>query len=346
MIQIHKNTTIYILAPSQSASGGQEALHQLAFYMQKEQYPVMMSYYGHNGIGTPVHSKYEQYSIPYNLYEEIEDKKNIIICPEIATDLLYHFQNVTKAVWWLSIGFFKSEKRYASRLRILTNMLRFKFTRVKESLKKRKEILNFNDTSIYHFTGSHFALHFIQKQGIHSGNLLIEPLGRDFIDTVITPYHQSINLTSKNRKKQILYNPLKPSILMRKFMKAFPHYTYIPLKGLTPEGLVSLMKESRLYIDFGKFPGPERLPKEAAICGCCILTGTNGAAAFYGDVRIPEEFKISHNDLPKIKEKIDDLLDNYDDNIAKFQPYRDMVLSLESNFIGQIKQYFVKNHTP
>ena len=61
---------------------------------------------------------------------------------------------------------------------------------------------------------------------------------------------------------------------------------FIPLKGYNQKELISLFRESMVYMDFGFFPGAERLPKEAVINGCLIITGRNGASDFHGDVHI------------------------------------------------------------
>jgi len=43
----------------------------------------------------------------------------------------------------------------------------------------------------------------------------------------------------------------------------------------------------KLYVDFGKHPGKDRMPREAAVHGCCIITGRRGAAGNPFDIPIP-----------------------------------------------------------
>ena len=49
---------------------------------------------------------------------------------------------------------------------------------------------------------------------------------------------------------------------------------------MTPEQVVDLMSESKVYIDFGNHPGKDRIPREAVINGCCVITGVRGSARF------------------------------------------------------------------
>lgn len=55
------------------------------------------------------------------------------------------------------------------------------------------------------------------------------------------------------------------------------------------------MSKSKVYIDFGNHPGKDRIPREAAISGCIVITGKRGAAAFAEDVCIPETYKFDES---------------------------------------------------
>jgi len=59
-----------------------------------------------------------------------------------------------------------------------------------------------------------------------------------------------------------------------------------------------------MYIDFGTHPGKDRIPREAALRNCIVLTNRNGAADNNVDVPIPNEYKIHSvlSNLGKIRE--------------------------------------------
>lgn len=339
MLTIQENTTIYILAPANSASGGQEALHQLGYFLRKNGLTAKMAYYFFNSENkTPVVEKYEKYEVPYCLSNEIPDvSHNLLICPEIATWQFQLFSNIQKSIWWLSVHFYKAGFRHSSILKMIPNVLRGRFKKIKEVRAERKKLFNFDDKSVHHFTASQYAYTYVKSRGANP-HKLIEPLGMDFLNSFKSG--EPADLSSNGRDQVVLYNPVKESKMMNSLQKKFPEIPFVPLKGFTPDELIEVMKKSVLYVDFGKFPGPERLPKEAAVCGCCIITGVRGASAFYEDVRIPDQYKMRNRSPQYVANLIIDILENYDKYIGKFEEYRNMVRDLESNFELQIKELF------
>lgn len=339
MLTINENTTIYIAAPANSASGGQEALHQLGYFLRKNGLTVSMAYYFFNRENeTPVVDKYQKYQVPYCLSEEIVDEpQNLLICPEIATWQFQSFHHIQKSIWWLSVHFYRAGFRHSSLLKMIPNVLRGRFEKIREIRAERKKLFNFDDNSIHHFTASEYAYSYVKSRGAEPKRL-IEPLGMDFLNSFASG--EETQLSGNGRDQVVLYNPVKESRLMEILQKRFPQIPFVPLKGYTPEQLIELMKKSVLYVDFGKFPGPERLPKEAVICGCCVITGTRGASAFYEDVRIPDHYKMRNRSSQYVANLIMDVLGNYDRHIGNFEEYRSMVRDLEPNFEKQIREIF------
>ena len=74
-------------------------------------------------------------------------------------------------------------------------------------------------------------------------------------------------------------------------MKAFPNLHWKAIENMSTEEVAELLNRSKVYIDFGNHPGKDRFPREAAISGCCIITGQRGAAANDIDVMIPRSYK-------------------------------------------------------
>ncbi len=81
-IKINKKTNIYILAPSQTSTGGPECLHQLGFYLKKifNLKNINMVYLPLNEI-KPVHKDFKHYNIKFTNHIE-DNEKNILIMPE------------------------------------------------------------------------------------------------------------------------------------------------------------------------------------------------------------------------------------------------------------------------
>ena len=130
---------------------------------------------------------------------------------------------------------------------------------------------------------------------------------------------------------------------MDKVSKVAPELKFEALRGLTQEQLIEIYETSKLYIDFGAFPGAERISKEAVLFGCAVITGKRGASGFHGDVPIPEEYKFGKpkKQINEIVEKIRHVLKNYEKVNSDFDEYRNTVLNLEENFIRSLKQIFL-----
>lgn len=95
-------------------------------------------------------------------------------------------------------------------------------------------------------------------------------------------------------------------------------------------------------LDFGNHPGKDRLPREAAISGCCIITGKCGSAGNNIDVNIPDQFKFenSRHNIDIIIDTIKTCLDNYPDEFKKFEIYRKSIQEEYSLFISDVYRYF------
>ena len=64
------------------------------------------------------------------------------------------------------------------------------------------------------------------------------------------------------------------------------------MQGLDRGELAEAFLGAKLYIDFGHHPGKDRLPREAAVHGCCVVTSRYGSAANSVDVPISERYKL------------------------------------------------------
>ena len=106
---------------------------------------------------------------------------------------------------------------------------------------------------------------------------------------------------------------------------------------------MNLLLKSKVYIDFGHHPGKDRFPREAASCGCCIITGMKGAAKYYEDVSIPAEFKFESNkkEIANIISKIEECFNNFDSESLKFDDYRKKIKLEEQKFERDIEEIFI-----
>ena len=151
--------------------------------------------------------------------------------------------------------------------------------------------------------------------------------------------------TDLSQKKNIVaYNPKKGFSFTKKIISSAKDIKFIPLINMTREEVIKTLQRAKVYIDFGNHPGKDRIPREAAILGCCVITGKRGSAAFFEDVPIPDEYKFEDKEenIPKIIDKIKDCFKNFEERYKDFEYYREVIRNEPQKFIEDLKKIFVK----
>lgn len=116
-------------------------------------------------------------------------------------------------------------------------------------------------------------------------------------------------------------------------------FEWVPLQGMSPEDVAKVLCTGKVYIDFGNHPGKDRIPREAAYCGCCIITNRRGSAEFYEDVAIPETYKIDDSEsCETILGKIEYIMHNYDTEKEKFYDYVDKIRREKEIFEDEVNE--------
>ena len=310
--------------------GGPEALHQLVYYMRQLGMDAYTVYYEYSGypVAVPV-ERYEQYGVKVVRYDEIEDEVgNFVIAPENAPWCLNGFRNAQKCIWWL--GLIASEVIEGNSF---YKMIYWKRRLMRQSFTHARKLL-YNVNNCWHLCGSKYAYLDVNNRYDKSRvEYLVEPISLDFLRIGNSDMPQK-------REDVVLYNPAKPSIIMKELLER-ERFKYIPLKGYTPERLAEIYKRAKLYVDFGFFGGPERMPKEAVYYGCNILVANHNAASNDFDVAIPQKYKVEDiESAEQIECRIDDMIRNYENQHVDFFPFKTKVEKLEDNFVLQLKKVF------
>lgn len=338
---------IYVLIPYGLVTGGPDALHQLVYYLRKLNLRAYCVYLGAS-LGASIPSSYSCYISNYLLISDIIDEpKSIVIIPESLSHLSSRFKKTKIFIWWLSVDYnlkntsflYKSFFFITIPLRVVKNHkkgLSWIKSAFYNTLLKSKYNFKNESENVSHLCASYYALKYVSEKSNNQYFLCIEPISKYFLDMFCK------NVSYGKRKNIVLYNPAKCEKFVRQLKKNAPNINFVALKGMSQFQLIEHYKTAKLYIDFGPFPGAERMPKEAVLFGCAILTGKSGASAYYDDVPISNKYKIeaSSGNINKIIEKIDYMLKNYESIIKDFEVYKDTVLRLETNFIAQLENIF------
>lgn len=308
---------VFISCPANLATGGTELLHQLSWHLSSRGVENYMLYINANPAISPTPEVFAKYQVQYVTFF-VDDESSVLICPETMIERMYVCTKGIVIIWWLSVNnyftIYQDSINYCGKMDIF-------------ELKKY--------TRLIHFVQSKYAYEFVDKN-ITLGSKKIFYL-TDYINEEI------IHIGSKyknqtERKDIVLYNPKKGIHNLehiRELCRA--DIQWIPLQDLTPDQMAKVMCSAKVYIDFGAHPGKDRIPREAAACGCCIITNREGSAAYTEDVGIPEKYKLSNmQDYAQVLDIIYDLVDNYEQRKNDFEAYATSVLKEKESFEKEI----------
>ncbi len=345
MFNISSQTKYYIHCPAGLVTGGAELLHQLVDFLRNNGKEAYIVYSGEEEHAIP--KDYEAYNI--KISESVENAlSNIEIFNESEVSNIFDHSKTQKFLWWLSVDFFFLSSRGKISLVDLFHWNKMIFVRqlcwrffqlLKNKFKIEKKISIKKLVSSGMFCG--YQSEYIQSFLISRKFERILPL-TDYINT-----EYLLDEVSSPKENIILYNPKKGLGFTKKIIAAAPDLHWIPVQNMTRAEVVQLMQRSKIYIDFGNHPGKDRLPREAAISRCCIITGKKGAAKFFGDVPIPQEYKFDDKtrNIPKIIAAINNTLLNYETEIDKFNYYRNQIKKERFLFEQQAREIFLDNLT-
>ena len=351
-MKIYAETIVYLLAPSSHYTGGPESIHRFAYILRNYFSIDARIMYLPKLNKDPVHINFKSLNLPY--VTEIQDvENNIIIVPDYYDHMktLNNYKNIQKIIWWLSVDFFYSSYflnvaniyqmtlfKLVSRVNKILNKIAPKYFEIFDHPRlcmKFLKNLNLNEISAINsadvnLVQSEYALNFLKNNNIRRIHKLNDYLGDDVLLEPLTISKANI----------VTYNPAKGYFFTKKIIDACPEIKFVPIQNLSRLEVIKLLSTSKVYIDFGNHPGRDRLPREAAVLGNCIVTSKRGSAAFFEDIAIPEDCKFDDLDenILLIKQKLRSLFDNYADERLRLSNYIGEVRAGKEIAIGQTKE--------
>lgn len=330
--EIRKKETI-IFCPSELVTGGTELLHQLCDQLNNSNLNSSIFYIGDCKI-TP--APFKSYNL--KICEEI-DSHAVLIFPETLAHLTKLYKNFPVFIWWLSVdNYFKYSADVISTIEWSFSLAIRKFlgqTKMLFMNRKLKPSISFNQIrsdQIFHLYQSAYANYFLKKNNITQSLKLTDYLNTEFLAQKKTGLKKDI----------VLYNPLKGYAFTKKLIKKYPDIKWIAIQNKTRDEVNELLACAKIYIDFGHHPGKDRLPREAAINGCCIITSKEGSAYFFEDIPISKKYKFATKciNIPKIHALIENILTDYNEHKDEFQFYRNRIMSEYNEFKNEVKSIF------
>lgn len=332
VFQINNNSKIYVICPANNKTGGTELLHQLVFQLNKIGRTAYIAYYmeGKCDTSNPTPTEFKKYVKNVCTISQIEDsKENIIVFPEVCIGKQRTFKNVQKCVWWLSVDNYNAMLGRWNRLKKygILSFLKHLWLNDYSSKKDIEKI----DIHLYQ---SYFAADFLIKNGIREDSMC-------YLSDYINDIYMN-GFSTENREDIVIYNPKKGFEFTQKLIKKAEDIKWVPIQNMTNKQVLELMNRAKVYIDFGNHPGKDRIPRETAMSGCCVITNRTGSAGYKQDVPIKECYKFQDTDdnIDNIIKKIRELLECYDSSIKEFEGYREFISREKDKFEYDVKNIF------
>lgn len=312
--------TIYLLCPANVRTGGPEALHQLGRALRDMGHDARMVYAAPGAepevtpgrlrfgqIADPTPDAYAHYDLPHT-FEIQDDPENALVFPEMWPRILRSVSNLSPYMWWLSID---------NGLNAVRDFGGFDAIRA---------------SRCEHLCQSYYALSYLLARNIP---------GLALFDYTV-PEHVVAGVASTSpRADRILY-PARGRWFTGWLRRWAPDLPWQEIAGFTPSQVRELFLTSKLYVDFGSHPGKDRMPREAAILGCCVITGQRGAAGNPFDVPLLAQYKFKDSRLriPEIVRTIRTVMLEYDRRVGDFATYRRTIEGERLEFNAQAARVF------
>lgn len=256
-------------------TGGPEAIHQAAQVFRSTGLPTDIAYTGSGAQfdfrdgrmycsppgENPCLEAYAHYE-PIVCRQALLRRHHLIVLPEVMAPHVEAFGRATVAIWWLSVD---------NAQHLLDDNLRARLF----------------GGSVRHLHQSAYAAEFLKRAGVRSA-----PLG-DFLD----PSHHACGENGPACGPGVSYNPAKGAERATEFFMRAPDLSPVPLRGMSPSRIADVLRGTSVYIDFGHFPGKDRMPREAALAGAVVFIHAAGAARFQEDFPVSDFYRFTAADV-------------------------------------------------
>lgn len=311
---------ILVCCPGGIVTGGPELLHQLVHELRNLGHDAYVCYYPFDSAHE-CPEEYVDYSAPQAKFRD--QSGDLLVLPEVRTILARRIRNAKVAIWWLSVDNYfghRGDSWLSDACRSITSLVRNRLPLGRLA----------NRT---HLVQSAYARDFLARASITSFMLT---------DYLSSEHFETARMISK-KKDIIAYNPRKGLRRTHRAIESNTDLSFVPIQGMTKTQVSDLLSRAKIYIDFGNHPGKDRLPREAAMAGCCVITGIQGAAGNTEDIPIPRRYKLNDNNhdyVSEFRSLAHNILENFDEHSKHFDEYRASIRSEPMIFKRQVIDIF------
>jgi len=317
---------VRIACPAHTITGGPEALHQLLHALRGlgVDAKIVYNFKESEATGSPTAPPFRIYDVA--IADTIEDEPDVlVVVSEMQTELLQRFRRARKAIWWLSVDNYH--------VGVERSRLRRKWWHFRTP---RPFNVDRPQPGVVHLVQSEYARRFVADKQLGRAFMLTDYLRDDFLEGLQGG-------PAVERLPQVAYNPKKGLELTQHIAeRADQRLKFVRIENMKPAEVVHLLRSSAVYMDFGHHPGRDRIPREAAVCGCCIVTGRRGSAANDVDLPIPGEFKLDEASPTFVDDAVaalTRLTDGYAEFSPSFETYRTIIRDQRRLFDDEVRAF-------
>lgn len=325
---------IQIISPSRLTTGGTELLHQLNYELEKLGADVGMAYYDKESksfVETEINPNFKKYSTRKNKSVQFADSAaHIIVVPETMLQHISGIKNARVYVWWLSVDNYKVNLS-------LDYLKDYGFKSFIYEFKKALTITPISKLKGFrHLVQSKYAEDFLSAHSVSSEYL------SDYINTGF------LDVDPEIKKSDIIcYNPAKGKNVTKRIIDFYKNKNadvrFVPIVNMNQKQVAETLRGAKIYIDFGWHPGKDRIPREARLQDCVIITGKRGSAKNEQDIRIPQKYKFDEKSpdfLKSIDLVITDVMNNFDSNLQAQDNYKNVINNERSLFEKEVARFY------
>ncbi len=302
------------MCPDGPPTGGLEALHQLVDAARRHRWDAAICY---SSARTDVMAPYRHYDVPV-VPAAPDSVESVVVVPETGVHQLGQWRRARLVLWWLSVDNFFGARGEPTPASPAHDPAGFRE-------------LCAAGAAVTHVVQSEYARRFLAERGVRS-SVLTDYLSDAFLARARTA-------PAATRRDVVLYNPRKGRAFTERLVQASRGVLdWQPIEGLDAGGVADLLASAKLYVDFGEHPGRDRIPREAAVSGCCVITGRRGAAGNGVDVPIPARFVLDESDDDVVERFVataTGTLDRFEEVTGEFEPYRAWVAGQRDAFVAE-----------
>lgn len=334
---------VYVYSPPNFASGGPETLHTIVSVINDFGGDAYI-YYGDGEYNIP--SAYAKYNL--RVADHVEDSNdNLLVVSEYCINILHGFKHIHKAILFLSVEYYlKNQIDYVTRAGLQRRHIPQIFYPLawiflKTTRPRFFKKVDFSDSNLILACNGEVNKRFlVEQKGVDVNRIhyVCGPLNAEFLN--------SPRVDLRDKENVVAYNPKKgwefTEKIINKYSELYENCEFVPIQDMTAKQVHELLQRAKVYIDFGSHPGPERIPREAVVSYCNILTSKCGSAFYQEDVPIPENFKFDCADenIEKICALICDMLLDYTKYTSYFDLFREKVFNQPELFKQNVIKAF------